>query len=116
MQQVVSAFIPARNLFLFAGASSRARRRVSLHLQRLAFAEAGDLKQRAFMMCDVAQEFWEGTAIAFFSRSVAAERLAAEVKRHESRNIILLGNVFLNLQCRRFKAQRSSAALQVEAA
>ena len=67
-------------------------------------------------MCNVVQDFMEDAAIAFCSHSLAAERAAAEVKRHETTNITLLGNVSLNLLCRRFNARRSEDDKQLEKA
>ena len=87
-----------------------------LQLQGLALAQVGELQQRAFMLSDVVQELLEGAAVAFFSHSLAAERAAAEVKRREGRNITLLGNVSMDLLCRRFTARRSAAAQRIEAA
>ena len=82
----------------------------------MALAQVGELQQRAFLLSDVVQELLEGAAVAFFSHSLAAERAAAEVKRREGRNVTLLGNVSLDLLCRRFHARRSAEARRIEEA
>ena len=85
-------------------------------VQGLALDQQGELQRRAFMKCDVTQELLEGAAVAFFSHSLVAERAAAEVKRREGRNITLLGNVSLDLLCRRFNKRRVETAEPVDAA
>ena len=88
----------------------------TLELRNLALAQIGERRQYEFMLSEVVQEFLEGSAIAFCSHSLAAERLAAQVKRRESRTILLLGNVSLDVQMRRFAAARISKAKEIDAA
>ena len=88
----------------------------SLQLQKLALAQVGEMEQRGFLLSDVVQDFMEDAAIAFCSHSLAAERAAAEVKRREGRNIALLGNVSLDLLCRRINARRSADEKLIEEA
>jgi len=85
-------------------------------LQRLALAKDGEMSQRAFMSSDQVQAFLEETASALFANSLDAERAAAEVKRHEARNISLLANVSRDLMCRRFTQQREKRAAALDAA
>ena len=61
----------------------------SWKLQCLALAQEGELRQRAFLMSDVVQDFMEDAAVASCSHSLVAKRAAAEAKRHEGRNITL---------------------------
>ena len=88
----------------------------SAPLQSLALAQDGESSQRGLLLSDSVQEFLEEAALSLLANSLPAERKAAEVKRHEARNISLIGNVSRELLCRSFTRQREAQAAALNAA
>ena len=86
----------------------------SLPLQKIALARGDAHEQREFMLSDEVQSLLEDAANSLFSHSPSAERMAASVKKRESRHISLLGNVSRDMLCRKFHIWRENKCQLLE--